>query len=173
MVREACDLQQMQVARAVTATEKAAKSFGNYLSRIERGDERNPSLEMLAQIATGLGLTLSDFFLQIARSQNEVLQISGSERTMTPSSTSHEATAHAVGERELPPAARALFDSLEEPINILERHDVERRLRVLEATLRREERQRKAAENRGRPDAARRKESHTGKSDRGRHRKTG
>lgn len=66
-VREAHDLQQMEIARKVVTSPRAAKSFSNYLSRIERGDETNPSLNVLEQIAMGMGLSLSAFFTQLER----------------------------------------------------------------------------------------------------------
>jgi transcriptional regulator with XRE-family HTH domain len=70
-VREARDLQQMEVARAVAKTESQAKSFSNYLSRIERGDEDNPSLDKIEQIAKGLGLSIFAFFRQLERPTRE------------------------------------------------------------------------------------------------------
>jgi transcriptional regulator with XRE-family HTH domain len=66
-------LQMTDVARAAitsaTATAEDVRDFANYLSKIEleKPEACNPSLELLEQIAKGMGLRLSQFFLQIER----------------------------------------------------------------------------------------------------------
>ena len=66
-LREHLELQQTAIARRVRTTEVEVKSFANYLSRLEQGEQDNPSLDMLEQIAKGMGLTLVDFFVQLER----------------------------------------------------------------------------------------------------------
>ncbi len=171
-VRESRDLQQMQVARAVTATEREAKSLGNYLSRIERGDERNPSLEMLEQIAKGLGLTLSGFFLQIEqqepRSQTSVLHLTDNlENTGDLPDFRLEGAASHGHNREL----LAALASLTARLDRLEGIDLDRRFAALERRIRRDDRQRTAAADRESSDPHRRKKSKAGKGHPAPHRK--
>lgn len=64
-VREALNLQQVQIGRRVKRDPKKAAQFGKYLSRLETGLEDNPSLEILEDIASGMGLRLSDFVLRL------------------------------------------------------------------------------------------------------------
>lgn len=64
-VREALDLNQVSIGRRVRRTKAEAAQFGKYLSRLETGIEANPSLELLEDIAKGMGLTLSQFFAQL------------------------------------------------------------------------------------------------------------
>lgn len=70
-------LKRLREARGLTQREVATRglsdltdppdieSVSNYMSRVELGKERNPSLEFLERMAKGLDLTLSDFFLRI------------------------------------------------------------------------------------------------------------
>lgn len=67
-VREACGATQIGVARNAFKDEHgqpAPESFSNHLSRVERGEEPNPSLLFLERTAKGLGLSLAVFFAQI------------------------------------------------------------------------------------------------------------
>jgi transcriptional regulator with XRE-family HTH domain len=67
-VREHRGLSQADVARKGIDGESdppTPESFSNHLSRVERGQETNPSLEFMERAAKGLGLTLSQFFAQI------------------------------------------------------------------------------------------------------------
>ncbi len=143
-VREDRDLTQVQVAKA-GATTMTAQSLSNYISRIERGDEVNPSFSLLEQIAKGLGLTLSAFFLQIEHAQKEGLQSTNDGRTMLPSPRSHreEATAHVGGGSDVRSAAAlsAALDELTSRLEKLERVDVAARFTKLERALRRGPRQ--------------------------------
>lgn len=42
-----------------------AQSFGNHISRVERGEETNPSLEFIERAARGLGLHVSELFARL------------------------------------------------------------------------------------------------------------
>lgn len=132
-VREAGELQQMQIARAVTTTERAAKSFSNYLSRIERGDEENPSLDKIESIARGMGLTLSAFFLAIERSQNQALHSRNDVTKIAAPHRSGEAAAHgdpdpisAASEQHDIATLRETFRQLEADLRRLEARDRQR-----------------------------------------------
>jgi transcriptional regulator with XRE-family HTH domain len=129
-VREAHELQQMTIARKVTDSDKAAKSFSNYLSRIERGDETNPSLLLLEQIATGMGLTLSTFFAQIERAEKTSLNFrvtssdNPSNQTRDPGATDGQSrTVRPDATADDSPSVAAAFAALVQRVDALEARD--------------------------------------------------
>lgn len=67
-LRESLDVTQSQMARR--AVEGAvggptAQSISNHISRVERGEETNPSMEFIERAARGLGLSLAEFFTRL------------------------------------------------------------------------------------------------------------
>lgn len=77
-VRQRRKLKMTDVAREALgrdASKVDVRDFANYLSKVEleHPDAQNPSLDKLEQIAAGLGLTLSAFFLHLEQSQNSSL----------------------------------------------------------------------------------------------------
>lgn len=106
-LRERLELQQTAIARRVRKTEREVKSFGNYLSRVERGDPtvQNPSLEMIEDIARGMGLTLSVFFSQLEAPSESPLQPQKQSAT-TKEGTIESSLLGAADDRSLPEAHR-------------------------------------------------------------------
>lgn len=67
-LRESYQLTQAEMARRAVRGEDdgpTPQSLSNHISRVERGEEPNPSLEFLERAARGMGLTLADFFGQL------------------------------------------------------------------------------------------------------------
>lgn len=70
-LREDLKLSQGDLARTKNLVER--RNFGRYVSKIENGDERNPSLRVIDRLAKGCGfLELSEFFLQLEQKNPSV-----------------------------------------------------------------------------------------------------
>lgn len=101
-----------------TADKNELRNFASYLLRIERGvpKAQNPTLDVVERIATGLGLTLSQFF---ARIEALKLAVQRSENAASPAGkgTTHAVTDVATStdeDRRLERFARALGRSIVE-----------------------------------------------------------
>lgn len=67
-IREGLDLSQREIGRRAVQNDDAAptaESFSNHWSRVERGEEQNPSMEFLERAARGLGVPMSEFFRRL------------------------------------------------------------------------------------------------------------
>ena len=98
-------------ALGAEASQKQIKSFANYLSRLERGREDNPSLQLLEQLARGFGeRTLSSFVIQLERRTST--DSTGGERTREnrslPKGGEHGGAVSAPGASDLAHAKRLL-----------------------------------------------------------------
>jgi transcriptional regulator with XRE-family HTH domain len=118
-LREHSKLKQGDLARSKDPIER--RNFGRYVSKLETGEEENPSLLILERLAQGFRMTLSDFFGHLEKNTYAMTspdrQKGDKDRSASISQVVHTQHAAAIPDRENNVADR--LDTLERAIAVL------------------------------------------------------